>query len=170
MSVTFVTAISSWGVLGIVFGVVAAILAVLYFFGKKMQKRQAEAQEQIDSGKQVTSILVIDKKRLKPKESGLPQIALGQLPWYAKNQKLPIVKAKIGPQIMTLMCDAEIFDIIPVKKECKVALSGIYIAELKSVRGGKIPEKPAKVGAVKRILNNLSSRIKKNESRKSSSK
>lgn len=166
MSITFVTAINTWGILGIIFGVAAVVLAVLYFFGRKMQKKQAEAQEQIDSSKQLASILVIDKKKLKPKDSGLPQVALGQLPWYAKNQKLPIVKAKIGPQIMTLMCDAEVFEILPVKKECKVALSGIYIAELKSVRGGKIPEKPAKVGTLKRILNNINARIKKNDESK----
>ena len=166
MSITFVTAINTWGILGIIFGVAAVVLAVLYFFGRKMQKKQAEAQEQIDSSKQLASILVIDKKKLKPKDSGLPQVALGQLPWYAKNQKLPIVKAKIGPQIMTLMCDAEVFEIIPVKKECKVALSGIYIAELKSVRGGKVPEKPAKVGALKRILNNINAKIKKNDESK----
>ena len=166
MSITFVTAINTWGILGIIFGVAAVVLAVLYFFGRKMQKKQAEAQEQIDSSKQLASILVIDKKKLKPKDSGLPQVALGQLPWYAKNQKLPIVKAKIGPQIMTLMCDAEVFEILPVKKECKVALSGIYIAELKSVRGGKIPEKPAKVGALKRILNNINAKIKKTDESK----
>ena len=94
------------------------------------------------------------------------EVALSQLPWYAKGQKLPIVKAKIGPQIMSLMCDAEVFEIIPVKKECKVALSGIYIAELKAVRGGKVPEKPAKVGALKRIRNNLMAKIKKAEAPK----
>ena len=167
MSAAFlITAVNPWVIFGIVAGVLAIVLAVLYFFGRKMQKKQAEAQEQIDAGKQAVSILVIDKKKLKPKESGLPQVALDQLPWYAKNQKLPIVKAKIGPQIMSLMCDAEVFEIIPVKKECKVALSGIYIAELKSVRGGKIPEKPAKVGRIKRIMNNLSARIKKNDDSK----
>ena len=170
MSATFVIAANTWTVLAIVSGIVAVVLAVLYFLGKKMQKKQAEAQDQIDMNKQVASILVIDKKKLKPKESGLPQVALDQLPWYARAQKLPIVKAKIGPQIMTLMCDSEVFQIIPVKKECKVALSGIYIAELKSVRGGKIPEKPAKVSAVKRIMNNLSSRIKKIDSEKSKNK
>lgn len=166
MSTAFLIAANTWTVFGIVMGVVAVVLAVLYFMGKKMQKKQAEAQEQIDSSKQVASILVIDKKKLKPKDSGLPEVALSQLPWYAKGQKLPIVKAKIGPQIMSLMCDAEVFEIIPVKKECKVALSGIYIAELKAVRGGKVPEKPAKVGALKRIRNNLLAKVKKAEAPK----
>ena len=170
MLTTFLIAANAWTVFGIIAGILAVVLAVLYFFGRKMQKKQAEAQDQIDSSKQVASILVIDKKKLKPKDSGLPQVALEQLPWYAKSQKLPIVKAKIGPQIMTLMCDAEVFEILPVKKECKVALSGIYIAELKAVRGGKVPEKPAKVGAVKRIMNNLSARIKKNDDKKADDK
>ena len=102
MSTAFLIAANTWTVFGIVMGVVAVVLAVLYFMGKKMQKKQAEAQEQIDSSKQVASILVIDKKKLKPKDSGLPEVALSQLPWYAKGQKLPIVKAKIGPQIMSL--------------------------------------------------------------------
>ena len=166
MTAVFLIAANTWTVFAIVMGVVAVILAVLYFMGKKMQKKQAEAQDQIDASKQVASILVIDKKKLKPKESGLPEVALSQLPWYAKAQKLPIVKAKIGPQIMSLMCDAEVFEILPVKKECKVALSGIYIAELKAVRGGKIPEKPAKVGLVKRLTNKLSAAIKKDEPKK----
>ena len=163
-------ALGFWGIFGIVAGVAAVILIVLYILGRKMQKKQAEAQEQIDSSKQVASILVIDKKKLKPKDSGLPEAALSQLPWYAKRQKLPIVKAKIGPQIMSLMCDAEVFEIIPVKKECKVALSGIYIAELKSVRGGKIPEKPAKVGFFKRIRMTAGEKLKKMESDKDKKK
>ena len=142
----------NWTALLIVLGVMIAILVVLYFLGRKMQKKQDEAQQQIDASKQIVSMLVIDKKKVKPQDSGLPQMALDQLPWYAKRSKLPIVKAKIGPQIASLMCDAEVFEIIPVKKECKVGLSGIYITELKAVRGGKIPEAPAKVGFFKKIF------------------
>lgn len=144
--------ISVWGVLGIILAVLVAVLAGLYFWGRKMQKKQADAEEQIQSMKQTVSILVIDKKKLKPAESGLPEAALSQLPWYAKRAKMPIVKAKIGPQIMSLMADQKVFDIIPVKKECKVALSGIYIVELKSVRGGKIPEPAPKKSFFQRIF------------------
>ena len=144
--------ISVWGVLGIVLGVAAVVLAVLYFVGRRLQKKQAAAEEQIQSSKQTVSILVIDKKLLKPADSGLPEAALAQIPWYAKRAKMPIVKAKIGPQIMSLMADQKVFDIIPVKKECKVALSGIYICELKSVRGGKIPDPPKKKNLFQRIF------------------
>lgn len=144
--------ISVWGVLAIILGVVAVILAALYFWGRNLQKKQAGAEQQIQDMKQTVSILVIDKKRLRPAESGLPEAALSQLPWYAKRSKMPIVKAKIGPQIHSLMADPKVFDVIPVKKECKVALSGIYIAEIKSVRGGKIPEPEQKKSFLKRIM------------------
>ena len=144
--------ISVWGVLGIILGVILVALVVLYFVGRKLQKRQANAEEQIQSMKQTVSLLVIDKKMMRPAESGLPESALSQIPWYAKRAKMPIVKAKIGPQIMSLMADQKVFEIIPVKKECKVALSGIYIAELKSVRGGKIPDPPAKQSFFKRVF------------------
>ena len=36
-----------------------------------------------------------------------------------RNSKMPIIKAKIGPQIMSLICDEKIFDSVPVKKEVK---------------------------------------------------
>lgn len=36
---------------------------------------------------------------------------------------------------MTLVSDASIFDSIPVKREVKAVVSGIYIMEVKGVRG-----------------------------------
>ena len=47
---------------------------------------------------------------------------------------------------MNLIADAAVFDILPVGKECKVVVSGIYITEIKSVRGGVIPAPPKKKG------------------------
>ena len=40
---------------------------------------------------------------------------------------MPIVKAKIGPRVMSLMCDPKVFDQIPIKAEVKAEVSGIYI-------------------------------------------
>lgn len=125
-----------WNVLIIILVILAAAFAALYFFGNKMQKRQRESQAQLDAMAQTVSMLIIDKKRLKIKESGLPQMVIDQTPKYMRWSKLPIVKAKIGPKIMTLVADEKVFDLIPVKKECKVVLSGIYITAIKSARGG----------------------------------
>ena len=49
--------------------------------------------------------------------------------------KLPIVKAKVGPKVMTLICDATIFDDSPVKKEVKARVSGLYITSVRGLHG-----------------------------------
>ena len=120
---------------------IAAVIA-LYFFGKKAQKKQDEQQAQIQANKQTVSMLVIDKKRMPLKDSGLPQMVIDQTPKLMRRSKLPIVKAKVGPRIMTLICDAAIFDQIPVKKEVKATVSGIYITGVRGIRGSlEQPEK-----------------------------
>ena len=60
-------------VLLVILAVLLVAVVVLYFLGKKAQKRQAEQQEQIDAMKQTMSMLIIDKKRMKLKDAGLPQ-------------------------------------------------------------------------------------------------
>ena len=127
-----------WHVLLIVLAVIAAIMAGLYFYGKKMQKKQDEAKVQMEAMKQVTSILVIDKKMMKLTESGLPQVAIDQTPKLMRRSKVPIVKAKVGPRIAILLADKDVFEVLPVKKEVKVEISGLYITGIKSVRGGSV--------------------------------
>ena len=120
--------------------VIAAI--ALYFIGKKAEKRQAEQQKQLDAVAQNINMLIIDKAKLKLKDAGLPSIVLESTPWYLKRSKVPVVKAKVGPKIMTLMCDAQIYPMIPVKKEVKATVSGLYITNVKGVRGPlEVPEK-----------------------------
>ena len=84
----------------------------LYFWGKKAQKKQEEQQAQIEAAKQTVSMLVIDKKRLPLKESGLPQMVIDQAPKLMRRTKLPIVKAKIGPRISILIADEKVFETI----------------------------------------------------------
>ena len=91
-----------WNVLIVILIIVAIALAALYYFGSKAQKKQRESQAQLDAMAQTVSMLIIDKKRLKIKESGLPQMVIDQTPKYMRWTKLPIVKAKIGPKIMTV--------------------------------------------------------------------
>ena len=140
-----------WQILLIILVIVVAVLAVLYFVGKRMEKKQAEQQEQMEAMKQQVSMLIIDKKKLKLKESGLPQMVIDQTPWYLRRSKMPIVKAKIGPKIMTLVADANIYDLLPVKREVKVVVSGIYITAIKSARGGIEKPEPKK-GFFKRLF------------------
>ena len=106
--------------------VLTAVLIALYLFGRKMQKRQEEQQIQLQAAAQQISMFVIDKKKLKMKESGLPAQVIEQTPRLMRGSKVPILKVKVGPQIMNLMCDAQIFDSVPMRKEVKAAVRGMH--------------------------------------------
>ncbi|WP_035765290.1 hypothetical protein [Butyrivibrio sp. NC2002] len=131
----------------IVLLVISAILivgiVVLTILGKRAQKRQEEQQAQMEAAKQSVTMLIIDKKRMKINEAGLPAAVLENTPKLLRRSKLPILKVKVGPQIMNLVCDEKIFDEVPVKKEVKADVSGIYVTSVKGLRGTKTvtPEK-----------------------------
>ena len=127
--------ISTWVIVMIVVAVILiGALIALSIYGKKLQARQEASQKELENASQSVSLLVIDKKRMKLNESGLPQLVLDQTPKYMRGRKVPIVKAKIGPRIMSLMCDERIFELIPVKKEIRAVISGIYIMDVKGLR------------------------------------
>ncbi len=129
----------------IVIAVLIGILVVLYFVGNKMQKKQMAQKEEMQAAAQQTSMLIIDKKMMKLKDAGLPKVVMEQTPKRFRNAKMPIVKAKVGPQTLNLICDDGIFDDLPTKCEVKAMVSGIYITEIKSVRGKKkAAEEPKK--------------------------
>ncbi len=145
---------TGWIVAIIVFLVTLAVIVILYFLGKKAQKKQEEQQAQIDAAAQTVQMLIIDKKKMKLKDAGLPAVVLEQTPRLMRGTKVPVVKAKIGPQIMSLIADAKIFDQIPVKKEVKATVSGIYITAVRGVRGS-IPVEPVKKSRFARFKENL---------------
>lgn len=131
-------------VLFVILVILIIILALLYYFGRKLERRQLEQQSMMKAAEQTVSMLVIDKKKLKIKESGLPKIVIDQTPKYMAWAKVPVVKAKVGPKIMTLIADEKVFATLPVKAEVKAVVSGIYITQIKSVRGGKLETLPPK--------------------------
>ena len=133
-----------WMVLLIILVILVAALVVLYFLGKRAEKKQAEQKEQLDAVAQTLNMLIIDKKKLRIKNAGFPAVVLENTPQYLRWSKVPVVKAKVGPRVMTLMCDAQIYDLIPIKKEVKAVVSGIYITNVKGVRGPL--EAPKKIG------------------------
>ncbi len=63
-----------------ILAVLLIVVVVLYFLGKRVQKKQAQQQEAIDAAKQAVSMLVIDKKRMKLKDAGLPAVVLEKTP------------------------------------------------------------------------------------------
>lgn len=144
-----------WHILLIILAIIAVIIAILYFLGRRLEKKQAEQQKQMEAMKQNVSMLIIDKKRMRIKDSGLPQMVIDQTPKYMRRAKLPIVKAKVGPRIASFICEDKIFDLVPVKKEVKAVVSGLYITDVRGLRGS-LNQKPEKVGFFKRMKNKIS--------------
>jgi hypothetical protein len=134
---------SGWQItlLVIMIVMIAAIVA-LYFLGRRAQKKKEEQDAQIAAAAQTVTMLIIDKKRMRLKDAGLPQVVVEQTPKLMRRSKLPIVKAKVGPKVMSLIADEAIFEEIPLKKEVKATVSGLYITGVKGLRGPL--EKPKK--------------------------
>ena len=145
-------------VLLIILAVRSVLLIGLYFFGRKMQKKQAIQQEQMEAAKQNVTMLIIDKKKMKLKDSGLPQMVIDQTPKMMRRSKLPIVKAKVGPKIMTLVCEASIFDSLPVKREVKAVVSGLYITSVRGIRGSLETAPKKKAGFFARVKGKFSTK------------
>ena len=141
-----------WKVLIIILIILVIILVALYYFGNKMQKKQAENQAQLDAMAQTVSMLIIDKKRLRVKDSGLPAMVIDQVPKYLRRSKMPIVKAKVGPKVMNLIADEKVFELLPVKKEVKVVVSGIYITDVKGLHGKAAVAEPKKKSKFKQLV------------------
>ncbi len=160
-------------VLMVILAIAAILLVVLYFLGRKLEKRQVEQQALLEASKQTVSMLVIDKKKMKVKEAGLPKIVYDQTPKYMRWAKIPVVKAKVGPKVMTLMADERVFAMLPVKTEAKVVISGIYITDIKSVRGGSVVAPPKKKGFFARFKKDdkaKNSKTKENAGKETKSK
>lgn len=117
--------------------IVALIVAALYFLNRWATKKMGNQQEMIERTKQSVTIYVIDKKKTKAKDANLPKAVMDNLPKVYRFIKTPLVKAKVGPQIITLMCDKKVFEALPVKKNVKVELAGIYIIGMKGLKSKK---------------------------------
>lgn len=122
-------------VLLVILAVLIIAMVVMYFLGKKMMKKKEEQDAQMAAVAQTIPMLVIDKKKMKLSEAGLPQAVLDQTPKMMRRSKMPVVKAKVGPKVTTFLCDSEIFDQIPVKQQIKATVSGLYITAIKGMRG-----------------------------------
>lgn len=126
--------------LGIFFTIVAAIalvLVILYFVGKRMQKKQSESQAVIDQNRQFINAYIIDKKKAKVSEANFPKSALESMPKRMKFMKMPLVKVKAGPQIVTMFCEKATFDALPLKKNVRLEIAGGYILGFSTQKKGE---------------------------------
>ncbi len=160
---------TGWIVFFVILGILVVGFIVLAIVGRKMQKKQEASNEQIRQGAQLVSMLVIEKKRVKLTEAGFPQVVIDQTPKYLRRAKVPVVKAKIGPKVASLMCDDKAFPLIPEKREVKVLMNGIYIIEAKSARGG-LDTPPAKKTFTQKLRDKAASLSSKNKTEETAKK
>ena len=139
-----------WIIMLIIVAVAMIIMGVLYFIGKRLQKKQQVQKDAIREQAQKVTMLVIDKKMLPMKDAGLPKMVMQQTPKRYQKAKLPIVKAKIGPKVTSLIADENVYDLIPVKAEIKAMISGIYITSINNFRKAPVP-KPEKKGMMAKL-------------------
>jgi hypothetical protein len=114
--------------------IVGVLGAGLYFLNKWASKKMNTQQDFVERSKQSMSIFVIDKNIMKAQDSNLPKTVIEQLPRFYKLRKVPLVKVKVGPQILTLMCDKKVYNALPLKKTVKVEVAGIYIITMKGMK------------------------------------
>ena len=135
---------TAWIVTIIILAAGIAAIIVLSILSKRIQKRHDAQHEQINSYKQTYSLLVIDKKKMRLQDAGFPDYVIAQMPRLSRMFKYPVVKAKVGPKVMTFLTEKQVFEQIPVKREIKADVSGLYITGVRSVRGGTVGTTAAK--------------------------
>ena len=123
----------------IIIAVLIVLLVVLYIVARKAEKKSTEQRQAMESNAQTMSFYVIDKKKIKLKDANLPKIVTDHTPKYLRGAKMPILKVKVGPKVMSLICDEQVFKTILPKQEVKAQVSGIYVISAKRIRG-PLPE------------------------------
>ena len=134
-----------------VLGLVIAALIVLTILGKKRQKKQEEQTAEMEKQAQTVSLYIIDMKKLRMKDAGMPKIVVDSTPRLAKLTKMPVLKVKAGNRVMSLICDPEVYKTLLPKQEVKAKVSGVYVLSAKYVRGPKLEGKAKEVRERKKL-------------------
>jgi hypothetical protein len=125
---------SGWLIYLIPLSVVLVLFIGYKILKKRIQKKVDQQKEIVDQHKVTVSIFVLEKKMGKISDARIPKNLLDQIPRLYKLKKMPLITAKVGPQIVTLICEEKIFEKIPDKKNVTVDLAGIFIADVKNVQ------------------------------------
>ena len=136
-------------ILLIVLVLMVAALIVLYIFGKRTQKKQETQEEEMKKSAQSMNLFIIDKKKMRLKDAGLPKIVYESAPKLSRLGKVPVLKVKVANRVMSLVCDAEVYKTILPKQEVKAQVAGIYVISAKRIRGPVYEGKKTKDGKKK---------------------
>ena len=123
-----------WDILFLVAIIILVLGIAFYFLNKWASKKSSEQHNMVEAHKQTVSLYIIDKKKDKLTNANLPKAMVDQIPRMGKLMKMPLVKVKAGQQIMTMVCDKDVYDALPVKKTVSVEVAGAYIVGMKGMK------------------------------------
>lgn len=119
----------------ILVAIVAAASIALYIFGKRAEKKTAKFEADVERTLQPMDFYIIDMKKMRLKDAGLPKVVYEQANFMTKIRKMPILKVKIQNRVMNLMCDAEVYKTLAPKQEVHAMVSGLYVKSARRIRG-----------------------------------
>ena len=129
-----------WILIGVIV-VVAAVCVTLILLGKRAEKRTQQQEAEIQKNAQPMNFYIIDKKKMRLKDAGLPKIVYDSTPKTARIWRMPVLKVKAGNRVMSLICDSSVYKTVLPKQEVKAMVSGMYVTSAKRIRGPVIDEK-----------------------------
>ena len=69
-------------------------LVVLYILGRRTQKKQEQQEEDMKKQAQPMNFFIIDMKKMRLKNAGLPKIVYDSSPRLARLGKVPVLKVR----------------------------------------------------------------------------
>lgn len=138
-----------WIIAFIVLGLILIAMIVLYILGRRTQKKQESQEEEMKKQAQSMTFFIIDKKKMRLKDAGLPKVVYDSAPRLSRLGKVPVLKVKVGNRVMSLVCDAEVYKTLLPKQEVKAQVAGIYVVSAKRIRGPVYEGKKTKDGKKK---------------------
>ncbi len=150
-------------VTAIILAVLIVLAIVLYFVGQKTKKKSDEQRASMMQQSQVMTLYIIDKKKMKLTDANLPKVVTENLPKMVKRAKMPVLKVKVGPRVMSFIADEEVFKNVLPKQEIKADVAGIYVLSAKRIRGpvAEPPKTKAELKAEKKLAKQKAKENKK---------
>lgn len=135
--------------------IVVLVVAGFYFLNRWAYKKMDEQQAVINQQKMTQTAYIIDKKHDKITNVHMPKAVMDNLPKRARLMKMYFAQVKIGPQILTLICDKNVYNALPLKKNVKIEIAGLYIVNVVGMKSADemkaiAKEKKAKAKAEKK--------------------
>ena len=125
-------------VLIIVLAVILVAFIIVYFLGKRNQRKMEAQQHELEKNAQPINFYIIDMKRMKIDKAGLPKVVVDNTAKVARLGKVPILKVKIGNKVMNLVCDNAVYKTLLPKQEVRAMVAGIYVVSAKRIRGPQL--------------------------------